>query len=53
MPGSYPGLFVTAPSSTLTISQAAIDALIQGGHLTTIKINPSFFQVTAGIKIKL
>jgi hypothetical protein len=52
-PGSYKGMFIASPSTTLTVSQTAIDNLIEGGHLTTIKINPSFFQITAGIKIKL
>jgi hypothetical protein len=52
-PGSYTGMFIASPSTTLTISQVAIDSLIKGGHLTTLKINPSFFQVAAGIKIKL
>jgi opacity protein-like surface antigen len=51
--GKYSGLFVTSYPATLTVTADTIDALINGNHLTTIKINPSFFQVTAGIKIKL
>jgi opacity protein-like surface antigen len=53
LPGKYPGLFTTSPATTLTIDQTAINTLLDGNHLTTIKINPSFFQITAGVKIKL
>ena len=51
--GTYPGLFVTSPSTTVQITSTTIDAIFNGNHLSTITINPSFFQITAGVKIKL
>lgn len=53
VPGKYTGLFVTNPTTTVTVDSAVIDPIFSGSHLTTIKINPSFFQITAGVKIKL
>jgi hypothetical protein len=52
-PGTYQGLFVTSYPATVTVDSSVINPIFDGGHLTTIKINPSFFQITAGVKIKL
>ncbi len=53
VPGTYTGLFVTSYPATITVDSSVIDPIFSGNHLTTIKINPSFFEITAGIKIKL
>jgi opacity protein-like surface antigen len=53
VPGTYKGLFVTSYQATVTVDSNVIDPIFSGNHLTTIKINPSFFQITAGLKIKL
>jgi opacity protein-like surface antigen len=58
VPGTYTGLFVTSYPATVTVDSNVIDPIfdknnMSGNHLTTIKINPSFFQITAGVKIKL
>jgi len=52
-PGTYTGLFVTSYPATVTVDSSVIDPIFNGNKLSTIKINPSFFQITAGLKIKL